>query len=80
MKYSQWKINGYNRQIVEQLCKSGVPYLPATILASRDLLSADAAIGFLNENSDCYGDPITMPDMEKAVDRIRTVSYTHLDL
>ena len=71
MKYEVWKINKKKTEVPEDLIKAGYTKLSAAVLASRGINNPEKAAGFLCGDDRMLTDPMHMPGMERAVNRIR---------
>lgn len=68
----EWRIAEEARSTTGELAKAlGVPRIVAHLLVSRGIDTVDAGRAFLNPTPDDLADPFTLPDMDKAVERLR---------
>jgi len=70
MRYSDWEICGFDRDIAVDLCRKGVNPLASVFLTSRGVTRIDDALEVLGERPAKICDPYLMADMDKAVARI----------
>ncbi len=70
MKHSAWNIP-QAVPIPEDLTRAGYSPLLSSVLASRGMVTAEAAAAFLECGPDALEDPFLLTDMDKAVSRIR---------
>lgn len=70
---SIWKFKPCEEALVERLfhCLENVPRPLAAILAQRGCTTANEALEFMNPALSTLGDPFDLPDMDKAVERVR---------
>ncbi|HPC15323.1 MAG TPA: single-stranded-DNA-specific exonuclease RecJ [Candidatus Hydrogenedentes bacterium] len=67
-----WKVLEADTKTVSSLCRAlGVPRIVAHLLASRGIGDPDAARAFLSPSMDRLSDPLSLTDMDRAVDRLR---------
>lgn len=71
MNYKNWNIHSFPREAAVALARAGFRSLPAVVMASRGVTSADEAAQLLDRSMDHLHDPFLMKDMDKAVARIR---------
>lgn len=71
MRYSQWKISGYDRPAAVALCRSGINPLVSVVLASRGITHLEAAQALLADGGSQFYDPFLLQDMDKATTRIQ---------
>jgi single-stranded-DNA-specific exonuclease len=70
VKYGIWKVAAYDHDAAQQFERAGVSALTAAVLCSRGYDTPEKAAAFLR--ADCVlSDPNALPDMPKAVARIR---------
>ena len=70
MKEKTWNTPG-EADLPEELLRAGCTPLLAAVLAARGIVTGPAAREFLDDGPFLPGDPMLLPDMEKAVARIR---------
>ena len=67
----KWEVCKENKNDIDKISKeNGLSDLISSILASRGIIEKEEVREFLNPTRDDFHDPLLMPDMEKAVDRI----------
>ena len=67
----KWEVCKENKNDIDKISKeNGLSDLISSILASRGIIEKEDVREFLNPTRDDFHDPLLMPDMEKAVDRI----------
>ena len=71
LKYGTWNISHSDRDMVTGLVKAGLSPLVAAVLVSRGYDTPEKAGEFLHSGSGPLSDPMLLPDMQKAADRIR---------
>lgn len=71
LKYASWDLRLENDATARPLIDAGIPYLNALVLAARGMDDPSEAMGFCRADGALY-DPYLLPDMDKAVARIRT--------
>lgn len=71
MRFEQWKVAGFDRDAAVTLTRAGINPLISVFLASRGITDAGDANDFLKLDIGTIEDPFLLPDMEKAVDRIK---------
>jgi len=70
---SNWIVNRTNPEFLEHLAKTAsISPLIAQVLVNRGMKDVDSINQFINPSLDDLHDPFLLPDMQKAVDRIRT--------
>ena len=70
MKYGIWKVAEYDHAVAQRFQSAGMSALTAAVLCSRGYDTPEKAAAFLH--ADCtLSDPYSMPDMDRAVARIR---------
>ena len=69
-KYRRWNIAPVNSASVELLTDAGFPSLLSSVLASREISSAESASVFLDQERALAHSPMLMRDMDRAVARI----------
>ena len=70
--FGAWKVGTFDPAAAEDIYRSGCcGRLAAALLASRGLNGAEEAREFLREDSGLFLDPMRLPDMDRAVRRIR---------
>lgn|GEM_PF-4164883 len=68
----RWVVREYDRELVSQLsAEADIPLVMANILSNRGLVDAEAAATFLNPQLSDLHDPSTLPDIDKAAERVR---------
>lgn len=70
MKFQKWEFTDASQEAVEQLMEAGYPYLVSSVLASRGVVTAEAAAAFLEREHSLTHSPFLMKDMDRAVERI----------
>lgn len=70
MKYEIWKIDKKRTEIPESLLSAGYSKLSAAILAGKGISAPEKAKAFLCSGAEMLTDPMEMPGMSKAVERI----------
>lgn len=71
--HRKWLVNKTNKEFLGYLAsKASISPVLAQVLVSRGMKDVDAIREFLNPSMDHLHDPFLMPDMQKAVDRIKT--------
>lgn len=74
----QWSVLSYDREIVSELsAEASVPPVMARILATRGLVNAEAVAAFLNPQLSDLHDPSTLPDIDKAAERVRQAAMSN---
>lgn len=76
MKYGTWNVSQVDREQVAALTASGISPLAAAVLVSRGFDTPDKARAFLSSGSGPLLDPMALPDMERAVQRVRRAVET----
>jgi len=71
MRFSNWDIKGFDREVAVGLCQNSVNPLVSVLMASRYRGKSDEIKSFLDTNSTVYFDPYLMQDMDKAVELIK---------
>ena len=71
MKYSSWNISQYNEDNVKQMVDEGIPVIAAAVLSARGYDTPGEALTFINQGLEQLNDPNLLPDMDKAVARVR---------
>lgn len=71
MKYGTWKVSQVDGQGVRRLCDAGVSPLAAAVLAARGYDSVEKARTFLASGRQALHDPMELPDMPQAVQRVQ---------
>lgn len=71
MTYTNWNIHEFPRENAVSLVRSGYNYLPAVVLASRGIGSAEEAAELLDRSTEKLLDPFDLKDMDKAAARIQ---------
>ncbi|MDR1821619.1 MAG: single-stranded-DNA-specific exonuclease RecJ [Oscillospiraceae bacterium] len=67
MRFTHWKIRGFDRRDAIELVNAGIPNIPACILASRGVTDTEEALSFASDDiKKCYS-PFALRDMDKAV-------------
>jgi len=77
----EWKISPVDISNVRRLEYGlGISNLAARVLAARGLVAEDAARRFLRASLDDLGDPMLLPDVEPAIERLieATENYDHI--
>ena len=72
MKYGTWNVSPIDGERTAALSAAGISPLAAAVLVSRGYDTPEKAAGFLASGHGPLLDPMTMPDMSKAVSRIRS--------
>lgn len=72
MKYEQWNIPALDEETVASLMEAGYPYLVASVLVSRGVVTAEAAAVALERERTLSHSPFLMRDMDRAVARIQS--------
>ena len=70
MNYKNWNIHRFPREAAVALARAGYSSLPAVVLASRGVTSAEEAARLLDRSPERLEDPFLLKDMDKAVARI----------
>ncbi len=70
VKYGIWNVATYDRETAQRLCAGGISPLTAAVLCSRGYDTLEKAEVLLGNNAPLE-DPFSLPDMGKAVERIR---------
>ena len=70
MKYCNWDIGGFDRDVAVEFCRDGVNPLVSVLLASRGITEIEAAHAIISDSFETLHDPFLMADMDKAVVRI----------
>ncbi|MYC27366.1 MAG: single-stranded-DNA-specific exonuclease RecJ [Nitrospira sp. SB0662_bin_26] len=71
MQSSNWQVRSIDRQQVSTLAGAlGVSPLAATVLCGRGVVEPEQAKAWLSSSGGSTHDPLTLPDMEKAIDRL----------
>ncbi|HDZ62869.1 MAG TPA: single-stranded-DNA-specific exonuclease RecJ, partial [Nitrospirae bacterium] len=71
----RWLVNRTNQEFLEYLSgKTSISTVLAQILVNRGIKDENAIRDFLSPSLDKLHDPFLLPDMQKAVDRIKTAS------
>jgi len=70
MRYENWDIAGYDREVGKALFRNGINPLLSLVLASRGICSMEEADKLINDDLSVVTDPFLMSDMKKAVSRI----------
>jgi len=74
----RWLVNRTNPDYVEYVARSASVSLPlAQVMINRGLKTADHIYAFLNPSVEKLSDPFDLPDMQKAVGRIRQARQRH---
>jgi len=74
----RWLVNRTNTDYVEYVARSASVSLPlAQVMINRGLKTADHIHAFLNPSIEKLSDPFDLPDMQKAVGRIRQARQRH---
>lgn len=74
----RWLVNKTNPDYVEYVARSASVSLPlAQVMINRGLKTADHIYAFLNPSIEKLSDPFDLPDMQKAVGRIRQARQRH---
>ena len=71
MKYGTWKVAPVSQAAADALIASGISPLAAAVLVSRGFDTPEKAGAFLSSGTGALLDPMLMPDMKKAADRVR---------
>ena len=71
MNYKNWNIHRFPREAAVALARAGYRSLPAVVLASRGISTAEEASRLLDRSTDRLEDPFLLKDMDRAVSRIR---------
>jgi len=71
VRYTGWHVNGYDRPAAVSLVRAGYGPLVATVLSSRGVRDTQTADDFLNAGPDSLPDPMDMPGMRAAAERLR---------
>ena len=71
MKYGTWNVSPIDGERTAALSAAGISPLAAAVLVSRGYDTPEKAVGFLSSGHGPLLDPMTMPDIHKAVSRIR---------
>lgn len=71
MNYKNWNIHKFPREAAVALARAGYRPLPAVVLASRGITTAEEAARLLDRSTDRLEDPFLLKDMDRAVARIR---------
>ncbi|MBI5097664.1 MAG: single-stranded-DNA-specific exonuclease RecJ [Nitrospirae bacterium] len=67
-----WQVNKTNPEFLEYLSnKASISPILAQILVNRGIKDTDSIKDFLNPSLDNFHDPFLLPDMDKAVERLR---------
>ena len=71
MPSTNWRVRSVDRQQVSALAGAlGVSPLAATVLCGRGVVEPEQAKAWLSSSGGSTHDPLTLPDMEKAIDRL----------
>ena len=70
VKYGTWNVSQFDKQAKDALCQAGYSPLTARVLCSRGYDTPEKAGQFLSA-SEPLPDPLSMRDMDKAVQRLR---------
>jgi len=70
MKFNNWEIGGFDRDIAVEFCRNGINPLVSVLLASRGISDIKEANAVIGDDPLPFFDPFLMADMEKAVSRI----------
>jgi single-stranded-DNA-specific exonuclease len=74
----RWSVLYYDSEAVfEFAAEAGIPLVMAKILVNRGILDAQTASAFLNPRLSELYDPSTLPDIDKAVDRIHQAAMAN---
>ena len=71
MQSTNWRVRSIDRQQVSALAGTlGLSPLAATVLCGRGVVEPEQAKAWLSSSGGSTHDPLTLPDMEKAIDRL----------
>ncbi len=71
MQSSNWQVRSIDQQQVSTLAGAlGISPLAATVLCGRGVAEPEQAKAWLSSSGGSTHDPLTLPDMEKAIDRL----------
>ena len=70
MRFQNWEIGGFDRDLAVEFCREGVNPLTSVFLASRGITRIADVKKILEDQPDTVFDPFLMADMDKAVMRI----------
>lgn len=71
MQSTNWRVRSIDQQQVSTLAGAlGVSPLAATVLCGRGVVEPEQAKAWLSSSGGLTHDPLTLPDMEKAIDRL----------
>ena len=70
MRYKNWEIGGFDRDVAVEFYREGISPLVSVLLASRGIASIVDARAHLGDDPKKIYDPFLMTDMDKAVTRI----------
>ncbi|MBR5382009.1 MAG: single-stranded-DNA-specific exonuclease RecJ, partial [Oscillospiraceae bacterium] len=71
MRYTDWRVSGYDRPAAVSLVRAGYGPLVATVLSARGIRDAQTADAFLNAGTGTLPDPMELPGMRPAAERLR---------
>ena len=71
MRFSNWEISGFDRDIAEDFYNNGVNPLVSVLLSSRGITDIHEVFSVIGKEPAVFCDPYLMADMDKAVWRIK---------
>ena len=71
MRFSNWDIGSFDRDIAVEFCRNGINPLVSVFLASRGMTDINDVNSVIGNEPPVFYDPFLMADMDKAVERIK---------